>query len=141
MTRNIGKEVAAMQRMTVAELRGKYAEVFGEETRSRHKKHLLRRIAWRLQANEEGDLSERARHRARELAADPDVRMTPPPPKAETACGVLPRALPALRPTRLTLPQARPRRRRARMHTRSKRRHNEPVTAPPEGGSIRTNCG
>jgi hypothetical protein len=87
MARNIGKEVAAMQRMTVAELRGKYAEVFGEETRSRHKKHLVRRIAWRLQANEEGDLSERARRRAAELAADSDIRMTPPPSKAETARG------------------------------------------------------
>jgi len=88
MAMNIGKEVAAMQRMTVAELRGKYAEVFGEETRSRHKGHLIRRIAWRLQANEEGDLSERARRRAAELAADSDVRMTPPPPKAETARGL-----------------------------------------------------
>lgn len=76
-----------MQGMTVAELRDKYAEVFGEETRSRHKKHLVRRIAWRLQANEEGDLSERARRRAAELAANSDVRMTPPPPKAKTADG------------------------------------------------------
>jgi len=87
MGMNIGKEVAAMQRMAVAELREKYAEVFGEETRSRHKQHLLRRIAWGLQANEEGDLSERARHRARELAADSDIRMTPPPPKAKAADG------------------------------------------------------
>jgi len=87
MAMNIGREVAAMQRMTVAELRGKYAEVFGEETRSRHKKHLVRRIAWRLQANEEGDLSERARRRATELAADSDVRMTPPPPKLKAADG------------------------------------------------------
>ena len=32
MNLNIGKEVAAMKRMTVNELRAKYAEVFGEET-------------------------------------------------------------------------------------------------------------
>jgi len=75
-----------MQRMTVAELRGKHAEVFGEETTSRHKKHLIRRIAWRLQANEEGGLSERARRRARELAADSDVRLTAPK-KAAPATG------------------------------------------------------
>jgi len=86
MARNIGKEVAAMQRMKVAELRGKYAEVFGEETRSRHKQHLIRQIAWRLQANAEGGLSERARRRARELAADSDVRLTAPP-KAPSAAG------------------------------------------------------
>lgn len=42
MGMNVGKEVAAMQRMAVAELGGKYAEVFGEETRSRHKQHLAR---------------------------------------------------------------------------------------------------
>ena len=45
---NIGKEVAAMRCMTVADLRGKYAEVCGEQTRCRHKDYLVRRIAWRL---------------------------------------------------------------------------------------------
>ena len=75
---NIGKEVAAMRRMTVAELRGKYAEVFGEESRSRHKEYLARRIAWRIQADEQGGLLERARRRARELAGGSDVRLTAP---------------------------------------------------------------
>jgi len=32
---NVGKEIAVLKHMTVAELRAKYAEVFGEETRSR----------------------------------------------------------------------------------------------------------
>ena len=73
---SIGKEVAAMQRMTVAQLRRKYTEVFGEETRSRHKQHLIRRIAWRLQGNADGGLSQRAHRRAAELAADSDVRLT-----------------------------------------------------------------
>ena len=85
MGMNVGKEVAAMQRMMVAELRGKYAEVFGEETRSRHKQHLIRRIAWCLQANAEGGLPERARKRAAELAADSDVRLTAPPKTAPAA--------------------------------------------------------
>lgn len=31
---NVAKEVAALQRMTVRELRTRYAEVFGEETRA-----------------------------------------------------------------------------------------------------------
>jgi hypothetical protein len=47
--------------------------VFQEETRSRHREHLFRRIAWRLQALAEGDLSERARGRAREIARDADL--------------------------------------------------------------------
>ena len=75
---NIGKEVAAMKQMTVPELRDKYAEAFGEATTCRNKGHLIRRIAWRLQANEEGGLSERARRRAAELAAHADVRLTAP---------------------------------------------------------------
>ena len=31
---NVGKEVAALKRMTVRELRMRYADVFGEETRA-----------------------------------------------------------------------------------------------------------
>lgn len=80
---NVAKEVTAMEEMTVDQLRSKYAEVFGEPCRSRHKQWLIKRIAWRMQANEEGDLSERARRRATELANDADLRMTPPrEPKA-----------------------------------------------------------
>jgi hypothetical protein len=83
MTLNIAKELAVMERMTSGELQRKYAEVFGEQPRSRNKQWLVKRIAWRLQANEEGDLSERARRRALELANDADLRVTAPrPPKA-----------------------------------------------------------
>lgn len=78
MELNIAKEVAALERMTVNELRERYAEVFGEPTRVRHKGWLLRRIVWRLQAQAEGDLSERARRRAAELANDADLRSMPP---------------------------------------------------------------
>lgn len=75
---NVAREVAALERMTVGQLRSKYAEVFGESTRSRHKEYLVKRIIWRLQAHAEGDLTERARQRARELAHDADLRVTPP---------------------------------------------------------------
>ena len=57
-------EVENLRRATLVALREKYQEVFQEETRSRHREHLFRRIAWRLQALAEGDLSERARGRA-----------------------------------------------------------------------------
>lgn len=83
MALNVGKEVAAMQRMTVSELRRRYEEVFGEACRSNHKQWLLRRIAWRLRADAEGDLSERARQRAVELANDADLRMKAPPQKKQ----------------------------------------------------------
>jgi len=84
MKLNIAKEVAALEQMTVGQLQQRYVEVFGEPVRSRHKQYLIRRIAWRLQANAEGGLSERALRRAEELANVADVRVTPP----RTATGV-----------------------------------------------------
>jgi hypothetical protein len=78
MRLNIAKEVAAMRRMTMNELRARYAEAFGERTNANNRVWLIRRIAWRLQALSEGDLSERARRRAEELANDADLRLSPP---------------------------------------------------------------
>lgn len=78
MTLRIEKEVAAMERMTVGELQIKYADVFGDATQARNKQWLIKRIAWRMQSLAEGDLSERARQRARELANDADLRVTTP---------------------------------------------------------------
>jgi len=48
--------------------------LFGEQSKSSHNKFLFRRIAWRLQANAEGGLSDRARRRAAEIADDSDLR-------------------------------------------------------------------
>ena len=72
------KEVEALRRLSVTGLREKYLEVFGEESRSHHKDFRFRRIAWRLQALAEGDLSERARRRALEIANDADLRIRAP---------------------------------------------------------------
>ncbi len=106
MALNIGKEITALKRMTVPELRRRYAEVFGETTTSKHKEYLIRRIVWRLQANEEGGLSERARQRAKEMAADSDVRLTapkaPPIPAGPRAVG----AVDMLPDNRLPMPGA-----------------------------------
>jgi hypothetical protein len=84
---NIGKEIAALRRLTVPELRRRYATACGETTTSRHREFLIRRIVWRLQANEEGGLSDRARLRAKELAADSDVRLTAPQARPSCAPG------------------------------------------------------
>jgi len=56
--------------MTVAKLRAKFAEVFGEGTAAANKVWLRRRIAWRVQATAEGDLTARAKTRAAGLARD-----------------------------------------------------------------------
>lgn len=78
MKLNVGKELAALRRMSVDDLRARYAEVFGETTNGRHKEWLIKRIVYRLQALAEGDLSERARRRADQLANDADLRRRPP---------------------------------------------------------------
>ncbi len=71
-------EIEKLRREGLGAMRQKYREVFGEETRCRHREHLFRRIAWRLQALAEGDLTERARERAKELARDADLRIIAP---------------------------------------------------------------
>ena len=78
MTQNVAREVAALGRMTVSELRSKHVDAFGEPTRTGNRDYLVKRIAWRLQANAHGDLSEQARRRADELANDADLRTTAP---------------------------------------------------------------
>ena len=74
---NVAAESAALARMTMRELRAKFAEVYGDATASGNRAWLVRRILWRLQALAEGDLSERARQRAAELASDADLRVVP----------------------------------------------------------------
>ena len=92
---NVGKEVAALQRMTVTQLRKRYEEVVGEACRSNHKQWLVKRIAWRMQANAEGDLSERASQRALEIANDADLRLkAPPEKKASSASAPVGRTFP-----------------------------------------------
>jgi len=74
----IRREIDHLQHKTVAELKVRYLELFGEASRSNHKQFLFRRIAWRIQALAEGDLSERARERAFSLARDADLRLRGP---------------------------------------------------------------
>ena len=79
MLENLAAEIAALPRLRISELRLRFAEVCGEPTPSHNKVWLVKRIAWRLQAKVEGDLSERARRRAEELMADADLRLSAPP--------------------------------------------------------------
>src|SRR5262249_29403754 len=104
--------IAALARQTVPELRQRYAALFGEATVARHKTWLVKRIAWRLQAVAEGELSERARQRALQLANDADLRLSPPkrpaipaeqavaepPPTEAPAAAPVPDGMPAPQP-------------------------------------------
>jgi Protein of unknown function (DUF2924) len=78
MAINVAKEVATLRHMTVSELRDRYHEVFGEDTNARNKQWLIKRLAWKLQANAEGDISERARRLAHQIAMETDIRTSLP---------------------------------------------------------------
>lgn len=78
MSNPIGRELAALRRMKVSELQTKYAEVFGEPTTGRNKQWLQKRIAWRIQANAFGGLTDQAIQRASELANESDLRVSAP---------------------------------------------------------------
>src|ERR1039457_946066 len=78
MDKAIMTEVDNLRRASVTSLQKRYRELFQEEARSRHREHLFRKIVWRLQALAEGELSERARARAREIANDADLRVVAP---------------------------------------------------------------
>ena len=77
MNLNLMREINTLRGMNVKALKERYIEVFGEQTRSCNKDFIWKRIAWRLQSIEEGDLSERAIKRSKELANDADLRIRP----------------------------------------------------------------
>ena len=78
MAFDIQKESRSLHRMTVKQLQAKYVEAFGEQARTGNKDFLVKRIGWRLQANSEGGLTERAMRRAAELANESDLRVRAP---------------------------------------------------------------
>ncbi len=71
-------EIAELQEMTTGQLANLYQQLHGQPTRTRHRQYLIRKNAWRIQANAYGGLSERAKRRAAELANDADIRVMAP---------------------------------------------------------------
>ena len=94
MELNIVNEVATLERLSVGQLRQRFAELFGEATQASNRTWLVKRIAWRMQALAEGDLSERARRRAQELARDADLRLNAPRSQTTTATTPQPATVP-----------------------------------------------
>ena len=78
MDRALAMEIESLRKLKTKALKTHYRELFGEESRSSNRAHLFRRMAWRLQARAEGDLSERARKRIVELADDHELRLRAP---------------------------------------------------------------
>ncbi len=73
---SVTAQIEALRSMTVGQLRLKWRELYGEETRSGNRDYLWRRLAWRVQELAYGGLSERAQVRIKELGDD--LRMLPP---------------------------------------------------------------
>jgi hypothetical protein len=106
LTLDLARETAALHRLSLGELRQRFADLFGEPTRTGNRIWLIKRLAWRLQALHEGDLSERARQRIAALANDADLRLTPP--RSPRPAGIKParRCDGAVRPLDPRLPLA-----------------------------------
>lgn len=64
----IANEVESLRELSTDQLRAKWVEVWNEPCRSRNKDFLRKRVAWKIQANAYGGLSQRALERAAELA-------------------------------------------------------------------------
>ena len=71
-------EIEGLESLPVEDLRAKYAELFGEPTVSKHRRHLVKRCAWGIQAREFGGLDPAVKERALKIARLSDIRLTPP---------------------------------------------------------------
>jgi hypothetical protein len=76
---SIVSEIQALQRMTVGQLRVRWLELYGEETRSRNRTYLWRRLAWRVQERALGGLPDSAKARIVEISPATFVRSQLPP--------------------------------------------------------------
>ncbi len=75
---SMAAEIAALRKLTVAELQLRYRALFGHESRSHNRDWLFKKVAFRMQEVRRGGLSERAKRRARTLAGDSYLRARPP---------------------------------------------------------------
>lgn len=74
---SIAAQVAALQKLNVAQLRVRWKEVFGEATKQRHRQYMVKRLSWEIQRRHFGDeLSAEAKARLHELQEE--FRTSPP---------------------------------------------------------------
>jgi hypothetical protein len=100
MNMTIRQHQKRLEGLSIQELRLEYEELSGDPITSRNRRYIIKRILWRIQANEYGGLSEEALARARELADTSYIRLTPPKTKpvsedARTVTRTLPKAVAA----------------------------------------------
>ena len=74
--KSITQEIAELRAMPVPELVDRYETVFGKPPRTKNRAWLWRRIAWKIQEQRFGGLSEVAKRRLDELIAELDLPVT-----------------------------------------------------------------
>ena len=87
MGTEIERRIRELKDLTIGQLRTRYEALTGEDSRSSNRRHLIRRIAWRIQAKQEGGLSQRALDRAEELADVEGLRLSAPKARDVAASG------------------------------------------------------
>ena len=75
---SIADEVNELAGLGTRDLRIKYARLFNEHPSSHNRDWLIKRLAWRIQARALGDLTDRARNKALQLADPADLRVRMP---------------------------------------------------------------
>ena len=68
MDKSMLAEINRLREMSVADLREEWRRLYREETRSRNRDYLWRRLAWRIQELAHGGLSDRAKGKITDLA-------------------------------------------------------------------------
>jgi hypothetical protein len=102
MDTSIVAKIGRLRQMSVGELRLRWLELYGEESRSRNKDFLFRRLAWRLQELKDGGLTDAVKARIVELAPATFIRSQLPPgfrpdkTVVPTSSGSIPRRDPRL---------------------------------------------
>ena len=86
------EEQDALRKLPVAGLRLRWLDLFGEETTSRNKDYLIKRIAYRIQEKRYGGLTPRALARIELLARDAPIRRRLPPTRPGAEVGTRPKA-------------------------------------------------
>jgi hypothetical protein len=71
--KSIAQEIEELREMKMPDLLEKYSEVFGKEPRVKHREHLWKRIAWKIQEQRFGGLTRVAQRRLEELIAEIDL--------------------------------------------------------------------
>lgn len=76
--KTVAAQLLALRAMDVASLHARYVELFGREPRSRHREHMYRKVAFRIQERAFGGLSAVAKKRLDGLMAEIELPTAPP---------------------------------------------------------------